>query len=571
MPPIASSLSSAVRRGGRKASILLLDDDESMHLIVREALPAKLYDVHWRSDVAAAAQFLEQTPPDLALVDIRLRNRETGFDFLEILRGHPTHSKTPVVMLTASDEQIDRSKSLQMGADRYAVKPVNHNVLQRVVGELLAARDDIWWTFSLRSNQIDRLRDLLFDTTTEVPTLALVVEQLKNRIEAGEVLQVYCLELEPLFRLDERNYWDSFDDFRREFVRALHFVLAPVLGGELVLATSHTGGNDFYVFVRDRGDGSLHTVRDLEHLLRDLMKQIDADPYVVDEVAIFVGAASTQGQTLYAPRVLYNAVREAKDVAEKRENRYYQLLGERLNRAIREKSIRTFFQPIIDLNTRRIVGYEALSRGPAGSDIESPEVIFELARDLQLVWELETLCIENLQPYLAPVCSRGLLFLNLESHFIQQLEARGTDVLEQLLSCGRSVVIEVTERSAIRDYGNFRRTLLQLKKMGFKIAVDDCGSGYATLEAVAEMHPDYLKVGHSLFHGLEHDPIRKRLVDLVARCADTIGATAIAEAIETEEQWNICRDLNIELGQGYYFARPGEWEQVSTQGLIEEP
>lgn len=562
---ITGSLASSARRAGRKAVVLLLDDDESVATFVREALPQKLYDVVWASDVGSAVALLESRQPDVALVDIRLRG-ESGFDFLERMRGNAQYAKTPAIMLTASDDTIDRKRSLVMGADRYMLKPVNHHALHRMISELLASRDDIWWTFSLRSNQVERLRDLLFDTTTDVPTLALVVEQLKTRIEAGEVLQVYCLELEPLFRLDERNYWDSFDDLRRELVRALHFVLAPLLGGDLVIATSHTGGNDFYVFVKDRGERPLQRARELEHALRDLLKQIKADPYIVEEVAIFVGGASTQGQTLYAPRVLYNAVREAKDVAEKRESRYYQLLGERLNRSIREKTIRTFFQPIVDLATQRVAGYEALSRGPAGSEIESPEVIFELARDMQLVWELETLCIENLHPYLTPVCARGLLFLNLESHFIQQLEARGTDVLEPLLSCGQSVVIEVTERSAIRDYGNFRRTLLQLKKMGFRIAVDDCGSGYATLEAVAELHPDYLKVGHSLFHGLEHDPIRRRLVDLVARCAETIGATAVAEAIETEEQWAICRELKIEMGQGYFFARPAPWEEAKAFG-----
>ena len=120
----------------------------------------------------------------------------------------------------------------------------------------------------------------------------------------------------------------------------------------------------------------------------------------------------------------------------------------------------------------------------------------------------------------------------------------------------------MTERSAIRDYRNFRRTLLDLKAMGFKIAIDDCGSGYATLEAVAELQPDYLKVGHSLFRGVEKDPIRRRLVDLVARCADTIGAQTIAEAIETEEQLRICRELGITFGQGYLFAAPAAWERT---------
>ena len=98
--------------------------------------------------------------------------------------------------------------------------------------------------------------------------------------------------------------------------------------------------------------------------------------------------------------------------------------------------------------------------------------------------------------------------------------------------------------------------------MGFMIAIDDCGSGYATLEAVAELKPNYLKVGHSLFHGVETDPVRRRIVELVARCADTIDAISVAEAIETEEQLNVCRELDIELGQGYIFARPAPWEAL---------
>jgi EAL domain-containing protein (putative c-di-GMP-specific phosphodiesterase class I) len=210
-----------------------------------------------------------------------------------------------------------------------------------------------------------------------------------------------------------------------------------------------------------------------------------------------------------------------------------------------------------------VVGYEALSRGPAGTELENPEVLFELARDFDLVWDLEVLCIQNVMPWLDDVCARGFLFFNLESHFIQQLQHRGTDVFEPFFSCNRQVVIEVTERSAIRDYRTFRRTLHDLKKMGFKIAIDDCGSGYATLEAVAELQPDYLKVGHSLFHGVEKDPIRRRLVELVARCADTIGASTIAEAIETEEQLAVCRELGIAEGQGYLLARPAPWESFA--------
>ncbi len=331
----------------------------------------------------------------------------------------------------------------------------------------------------------------------------------------------------------------------------------------MIIATSHSGANDFYCFAHNGKPGNLSSLaRDLEKSARTVLKSIDVDPSIAEEVTIFCGGASTQPTPVFAPRILYNAVREAKDAAERRETRYYHALRERVVRAVREGSISTVYQPVIDLRTRAVVGFEALSRGPAGSEIENPEVIFEIARDFDLVWELESLCIENVSPQLNEICTRGFLFFNLESHFIQQLQQRGTDVFDPFLSFQRNVVIEVTERSAIRDYRTFRRTLHDLKAMGFKIAIDDCGSGYASLEAVAELQPDYLKVGHSLFHGVATDPIRRRLVDLVARCADTIGATTIAEAIETEEQLQVCRDLGIAEGQGYLFAAPGPWAMV---------
>lgn len=553
------------RQGSRREQqplVLILDDDESIGRFVRSALPQS-YTTVWAPTVEAAVGEVSQRIPDVALVDIGLEN-ESGLDLLKQLRSRRETARTPIIMMTASTDTLDRVRSLRLGADRYLIKPVKPETLRRVVDEMLAARDDMWWTFNLRSEQVLRLRELFFDATTEMPTLAVVVDDVRKVIDAGGSLQVYCVEIEPLFGVGERDHWEAFDNLRREFVRGLHVMVAPILGNEVLTATSHAGANDFYCFVKDGSSLGNQTqlARDLERHARNMVRAAAVDAKMADEVAIFVGASVTQAQPLHAPRILYNAVREAKDNAERRETRYFNAMRERLIRAVRERSIATVFQPIVDLRTRAIVGYEALSRGPAGSEIENPEVIFEIARDFDLVWELEALCIDNLKPWLDDICSRGYLFFNLESLFIQQLQQRGSDIFETFFSCHQNVVIEVTERSAIRDYRTFRRTLHQLKSMGFKIAIDDCGSGYSTLEAVAELRPDYLKVGHSLFRNVEHDAIRRRLVDLVARAAESIGAKTIAEAIETEEQLRVCLELGIEEGQGYLFAAPASWEEV---------
>lgn len=545
---------------GRQASILVLDDDPAIGTFVREMLPGARYRTQWYADVESALASIPNDTPDLVFCDIDLGASRNGLELLRALRADSATANIPVVMLTGMADTLNRERSLRLGADRYLVKPVAAETLRRVTEEMLSTRDDLWWTMTLRNDQAARLRELFFDPTTEVPTLAVVVDDLRRLLDDGQTLAVFCIEIEPLFRTGERHLWDSFDTLRRDFVRGLRVVAGPILGNEVIIGTSHSGANDFYCFARDPGTMNVaQTTRDLERAARTALKTVAADSVLREEVVVFAGGASTQRQALFAPRILYNAVREAKDSAERRETRYYHGMRERLVRAVHDRQITTVFQPVVNLETRAIVGYEALSRGPAGTEIENPEVLFELARDFDLVWDLEALCIENVVPWIEEVTSRGYLFFNLESHFIQQIQHRGTEVFEPFFACNRQIVIEVTERSAIRDYRTFRRTLLDLKKIGFKIAIDDCGSGYATLEAIVELQPDYLKVGHSLFHNVENDPIRRRLVELVARCAETIGARTIAEAIETEGQLEVCRELGIHEGQGFLLARPAPW------------
>ena len=543
--------------------VLVLDDDEAIGTLVRASLTDAAHRIVWCPNVDGALQAAAEDPPDIAIVDIELGPAESGFEFVRSLRADPETENMPVVMLTGSADTLSRERSLKAGADRYLIKPVRPETIRRVIGEMLSTRDDLWWTMTLKNEQAARLRELFVDPTTDVPTLAVVVEDLRKMVETGDPLNVFCLEIEPLFRTGEREQWDAFDELRRQFVRGLRVMVAPLLGNDVVIGTSHSGANDFYFFARNQRPGTIaQTTREVERIARASLKALPADASLKEEVVIFAGGSQTQPYPLFAPRILYNAVREAKDSAEKRETRYYHGMRERLIRTLHDRLITTVFQPVVDLGTRKTIGYEALSRGPAGTELENPEVLFELARDFELVWDLEVLCIQNVVPWLNEVCARGHLFFNLESHFISQLQQRGTDVFEPFFACNRQIVIEVTERSAIRDYRTFRRTLQELKRIGFQIAIDDCGSGYATLESVAELQPDYLKVGHSLFSGVERDPIRRRIVELVARCAETIGAQTIAEAIETEEQLRVCQDLGIALGQGYLLARPASWEEL---------
>ncbi len=200
-------------RPARQAVILVVDDEPDIGAYVKATLAESTYQVVWCGDVAAAVRGVEENRPDLALVDITLGGTETGWDVLQHLRASRDTDRIPTVMLTGSSDTVDREKSLRMGADRYLIKPVKPETLRRVVSEMLAARDDIWWSMTLHSDQVRRLRELFYDATTEVATLAVIVDDLRRQIENGETLQVFCRARrpDPRQRRDHRH-----ESLRRE-------------------------------------------------------------------------------------------------------------------------------------------------------------------------------------------------------------------------------------------------------------------------------------------------------------------------------------------------------------------
>src|ERR1700676_3108668 len=170
-----------VRAAGEAAApplqhrIILLDDDEAVGPFVQATFKEPKYPTEWCRDLDGALASIANEPPDLALIDIGLSGEGTGWDLLRQLRSTSATEHTPCVMITGSADTLNRARSLRLGADRYLIKPVTQETLRRVVNEMLGTRDDLWWSLNLRKDQVKRMRELFFDATTELPTIALVV------------------------------------------------------------------------------------------------------------------------------------------------------------------------------------------------------------------------------------------------------------------------------------------------------------------------------------------------------------------------------------------------------------
>lgn len=222
------------------------------------------------------------------------------------------------------------------------------------------------------------------------------------------------------------------------------------------------------------------------------------------------------------------------------------------------EDISILYEPIVNLTTREVLGHEALVRGPSKSKLQAPNRLFRLAEEAGLVFELDCLCRRTALRGARGLEPGRLLFLNCLPTSIHDPAFQGEVLkqsLEELRLRPEDLVFEISERESIDNFTIFREARDHYKALGFKIALDDTGVAYGSLEAVMELAPDFIKVDLSLVRGIDTDPPRQELLRALHAVAGKLGGQIIAEGVETTEEFETLRDLGIPYGQGYLFGR----------------
>jgi len=253
-------------------------------------------------------------------------------------------------------------------------------------------------------------------------------------------------------------------------------------------------------------------------------------------------------------RLIYRGIREAANAARSVEERERARRVADLRTSLRERGVYIDYHPIVVAESMEIFGYEALARGQMRS-LRSPEVMFDVADQADLVWELSRLCRSRAFEGLLDgrLGANQLLFVNVDPHDFDDPAFNEREVAE-----AQRVVIEITERTAIKDYPKFRERLKAFREAGFRFAVDDAGSGYAGLGSIANLEPDFIKLDISLINAIDTNFIKQNLVETMVRFANDHGAKVIAEGVERAEEFNTVRDLGVHLVQGFYLHHPSQ-------------
>ncbi len=224
---------------------------------------------------------------------------------------------------------------------------------------------------------------------------------------------------------------------------------------------------------------------------------------------------------------------------------------------MKEQKIDTLYQPLVDVRLKRSIGYEALSRPGAYYPPGEATTLFEIARQMNHVKELDMLCVQ-----LALKRAQGLgadqkLFINLNHETLLDAQAMRMLFDEKGAIGFKNIVIEITEQSILRSFDKVRDALAELKEQGVSVAIDDLGGGAVSLRDVAVLKPDYIKFDRSLIRQIDVSTIKQQILLSLILFAKGIGAATVAEGIETREEFEASVMCGVYLAQGYYFAEPG--------------
>lgn len=299
------------------------------------------------------------------------------------------------------------------------------------------------------------------------------------------------------------------------------------------------------------------TLRALNAGARDFITK----PFDVAEVVLRV-------RNLLELRYLYSAMRRnnenlseelGKHLANDRNNEeQHQLERDLIERVIHNSEINMVFQPIVEMVSSEVVGYEALSRFP-GNNSRAPDQWFLKAAEVGLGVALELAAVRGALSALDVLPISAFLAVNISPAGL--LHPTLTELCTT--SNPERLVIELTEHVPIENYDLINSAIKALRESGMRISVDDTGAGYASFRHLLNLNPDIVKLDISLVRGIDHDVTRRALGTALIQFTSETGAQLIAEGIETMGEFETLKGLNAPWGQGYYLGRPQDASSIN--------
>jgi len=399
-----------------------------------------------------------------------------------------------------------------------------------------------------------------------IPTVSEKMSAIATAFEKHGVMGLVRVDAGVLSEIEVRHG----DEARRRCLKALIDRVLEVaeerLEPEDVVCTGEPGHHEVLVFLfRSAGCASLVRT-EMPGFISKLGRLIDSVaprifyPFRRQVPPMWMGQASSIRNPQFGVetelRRLIQAAREDCDL----ERRLHERAGRReFIDLILDQRVHSVYEPIVEVSSRTVFGYESLIRGEEGTPLRSPLALFSAAEEHDMIFELDCVCRSAGLRGAVDFPTGTKLFLNIRPTTIHDPNFRADRLIRTLEECQLSptdVVFEISEQESLASFGRFREMRDEYRKLGFEFALDDTGAGYSGLEELLELEPEYIKMDRSMVSGVDQDSARQEVLGALLQVAQKMGARVIGEGLDTLEELEKLGELGIHFGQGWLFGKP---------------
>ncbi|WP_392480795.1 EAL domain-containing protein [Nostoc sp. C110] len=592
-----------------KKDILIVDDMADNLRVLSSILTREGYNVRKALNWQMALTATQTVLPDLILLDIMMPEVD-GYEICQAFKAWELTADIPVIFISALDDVFDKVKAFKVGGVDYITKPFEfQEVLVRVKNQL-----------ALRSARLEILKlnvELEHRVTQRTEELEKALQKLQKEINSRQKLQSKLLDIalhdsltglpnRVLFmrRLDNalnRAKQESSYQFAVLFLdcdrfKVVNDSLGHLVGDELLISIARRlqaclipidtlarlGGDEFGILLENITDINI-AIQVADRILKQLSlafkltryevfmnasigiswgnKDYDRPEYLLRDADTAMYRAKAQGRAKY--HVFNPAMhQEAIQLLE---------LENDLRRAVERQEFLVYYQPIVSLITGRISGFEALVRWQHPiRGLVPPTEFIPVAEETGLInaintWVLQSACHQlsiwqhqpvTPEPLTISVNLSARLFL--QPNFVEQIDR----IIYETKINPTYLELEITESVIMENTNAIKIIFQQLKQRNIKLIMDDFGTGYSSLSYLHSFPLNALKIDKSFVKRMQDNKENMGLVPAMIGIANSMGMSAIAEGVETEEQLDQLRSLNCNFAQGFLFSEPIEQQLV---------
>lgn len=578
--------------------ILVIDDEPDNFDVVETMLMGQGHILHYAANGQAALDCLDSVQPDLILLDVMMPGID-GIDLCRRIKALPQWRGVPIIMVTALSSKQDLSRCLTAGADDFVGKPVNRLELVARVRSMLRIHQQYQQLADFNSQleiqvqqRTAQLRAMIDqDPLTQLPSRAKLLEAIalampaRERVTAGAPgpasssptpIGLAYLDCDRFKLVNGAFGYGVGNELLRAIAQRLQQQLRP---GDML---ARMGGDEFCFL--------LHHLDDPVALKTWAQGVFDSfvKPFRVANCDFFVSvcmgvaladAAMPQPETLLqaADTAMYRAKQQGKnsyqifDAQLFETTRYRLALETDLQRALDHQEFVTYYQPIVRLATRKVVGFEALVRWrhperqlvPPGEFIPCMEETGLVVKVGLVV--LRQAC-EQLQAWHQQGATDWTMSVNLS---VRQFDSPTllADIDHVLASTGVNparLKLEITESALMQDADAAIAVMKQLRSRQIQISLDDFGTGYSSLGYLHRFPIDTLKIDRSFVQPIQVGNRNSQVISTIIALSQQLSLSIIAEGVETPAQAQYLQELGCEFGQGYLFAKPMPADEIKV-------